>query len=381
MSITRFYLPTRFIIGAGSLTHLGKETAGLGKTAMIVCGAKSMHRTGVLAKVIKDLQENGVKTTIFDKVESNPRVSTIDEGAKLARDNSVQVIIGLGGGSAMDTAKCIALASSSSESIWAHYERKVINSNSVPAIILVPTVAASGSEANNGAVLTNWQTHEKVVLTRRQMYPTISIVDPALTITVPAKSTAQGGVDIFCHLVEAYITIPESTMINDSLRESSMRTTVESLPVILTNLDNIDQRSRLSWASTIACSQFADIGGGGGIMSLHGIEHPLSGEYDITHGDGLAALLIAWMKYTYIVRKERFMMLGQRVFNESDGIIATEKWLRKVGMSIKLKDLGVKEADFDKLANNAIRTAPWIKYHPNKLDSQAIRSIYQNSYQ
>jgi len=380
MGISRFYLPVRFIIGAGSLSQLGTEAARLGKVALLVTGSRSMRTTGVLDKVLKDLEGQGVKTIVFDRVEPNPRASTIDRGAAIAREHNAQVIIGLGGGSTMDAAKCIAQASSGTDPIWAHYEGKATAKGKVPSIILVPTVAASGSEANNGAVFTNWETHEKVVFGKNSMYPTVSIVDPALTVTLPKKTTAQGGVDILCHLVEAYITAGESTLINDSLREASMRTVVESLPLVLNKLDDIEHRSRLSWASTIACSQFAGLGGGTGMMTLHGMEHPLSGEYDIAHGDGLAALLLEWMKFTLPDRKERFKLLGEKVFGEADAIAATGKWLKKISMNLKLRDLGVKEADFDKLAGNAVKTAPWVKFHPTPLDNQAIKSIYKNSF-
>ena len=380
MGITRFYLPTRFIIGAGSLAQLWNETSRLGKTAMLVTGKSSMRKTGVLDKILKDLEEKGVQAKLFEKVEPNPRVSTIDEGAQIARENNIEVIIGLGGGSPMDASKCIALAAGGSDPICAYYEGKVAGKPKALPIILVPTVAASGSEANNGAVITRWDTHEKVVLMHPQTYPRVSIVDPALTLTLPAKVTAQGGVDIFCHLVESYITATESTLINDSLNESCMRTVVESLPPLLKKLDDLELRSRLTWASTIACSQFAGLGGGGGMMTLHGIEHALSAVYDIAHGDGLATLLIAWMKYTYSAREDRFKSLGKNVFGKPDGLTATEEWLKTIGMAHRLKDLGACEADFNSLACNALKTAAWVKLHPKPMDEEAISAIYKASF-
>jgi alcohol dehydrogenase YqhD (iron-dependent ADH family) len=380
MAISRFYIPTRFIIGQGSLSQLGKETARLGKVALLVTGSSSMRTTGVLEKAVGDLAANGVTTVIFDKVEPNPRTSTIDAAVKIVRDNKVDVIIGLGGGSVMDASKCIALAAAGGEPIFLYYEGKANSKIKALPIVVVPTLAASGSEANNGAVITNWETHEKVVLSHASIYPTMSIVDPALTVTVPAKTTAQGGVDIFCHLVEAYITAHESTLINDGLRESAMRTVVEALPNVLAKLDDIEGRSNLTWASTIACSQFANLGGGTGLMTLHGLEHALSALYDMAHGDGLAALLIEWMKHTLPARRERIKKLGQNVFGESDGIAATRGWLGKVGMDNSLRSLGVKESDFEVLADNALKTAPWIKFHPTPLDKEAIMAIYRKSF-
>jgi len=380
MSITKFYIPTHFIIGRGSLSQLGKEATKIGKTALLVTGSHSMRKTGILDRVIADLQASSIRTIVFDKVESNPRASTVDEGAVVARDNVVDMVIGLGGGSAMDASKCIALTARGTDPFFSYVRRKAVSNPISLPIIAIPTVAASGSEANNGAVITDWDTHEKVSFSHPTIYPTCSIVDPTLTLTLPAKPTAQGGVDIFCHLVENYITAHKSTLINDSLRESSMKTVVQALPAVLKKLDDINEREKLSWASTIACSQFTSLGGGTGSMTLHGIEHPLSGEYDIAHGDGLACLLIAWMEHTYEDRKERLTQLGERVFGMPDGIAATAKWLKQVGMDHRLRHLGVKEADFTKLADNAVRTAPWLKLHPTPLDVESVISIYKKSY-
>ena len=379
MGISRFYLPIRFIIGPDSLLQLGKETARLGKKALLVTGSHSMRSTGIFDKVTHLLDESGIKWVSFEKVEPNPRASTIDEGARMARHDGVEVVIGLGGGSVMDATKLLALAACGADPVFSYYENKASNKTALP-IILVPTVAASGSEANNGAVFTNWETHEKVVLNHSGMYPKVSIVDPVLTMTLPARTTAQGGVDIFCHLVEPYITGVGPTLINDAIRESSMKTVVDSLPLVLKNPDNVELRSNISWASTMACSQFAGLGGGSGSMTLHGMEHALSGEYDIAHGDGLAALLIEWMKFTEPVRKDRLKQLGRNVFGESDGIAATEKWLKKIGMDSRLKTLGVKEEDFDKLSKNVLKTGFWVAMNPVSLDKEAISGIYKRSF-
>jgi hypothetical protein len=380
MGITRFYLPTKIIFGSGSLTRLGSEARRIGNKAVLVTGSSSMRKTGVLDRVTEDLKASGVAISVFDKVEPNPRVSTVDEGSSIARRQRADLIIGLGGGSAMDTAKGIALASSGTESIWHYTEAKAVARGPVPSLILIPTVAASGSEANRQAVITNWNTHEKRVLISPYFFAKVSIVDPELTLTLPEKPTAQGGVDVFCHLVECYITASESSPLTDGILETTMRMVVESLPQALANPGDIEARTRLSWASTVACSQFAALGGGAGAMTLHGIEHPLSGYYDIAHGDGLAALLPAWMRYTFPARSERFYSLGRKVFDEADGVVATEKWLEEVEMKLSLRELGIKPEHFEELATSAVKTAPWLKYHPNLLDRTTIKQLYQDSY-
>lgn len=373
-------MPTKIIFGSGSLARLGSEARKIGRRAILVTGTSSMRKTGVLDMVTKDLKANGVDTSVFDKVEPNPRASTVDEGSKIARQEKAELIIGLGGGSTMDAAKGIALASSGAESIWHYAEPEAEVKEPVPSLILVPTVAASGSEADNVAVITNWDTREKRVLISPHFFAKVSIVDPDLTLTLPEKTTAQGGVDIFCHLVESYLTAKESSPLTDGIMETTMRMVVESLPQVLARLHNIEARIRLSWASTIACSQFAKLGGGAGVMTLHGVEHPLSGYYDIAHGDGLAALLPAWMRYTFPVKGERFYHLGKKVFDEVDGILATEKWLERVGMKLRLGALGIESERLEELATCAVRTAPWLKHHPRLLDVATIKQLYQDCY-
>jgi hypothetical protein len=169
-------------------------------------------------------------------------------------------------------------------------------------------------------------------------------------------------------------------MVTDGIMETVMRTAVVFLPGVLKRLDDIEARTQLSWASTIACSQLLYLGGGSGQRTCHSISNYLSGYYDIAHGDSLAALLPAWMKYTLPVNPERFHSLGKNVFAEEDGIVATERWLEKVGMKLRLRDLGVEPGLFAEMAAGCIRTDARTQAHPRILDVAAIKQIYQDSY-
>ena len=160
-----------------------------------------------------------------------------------------------------------------------------------------------------------------------------------------------------------------------------MRLAVESSMKALEKPDDIDARTNLSWASTVANSPLTtDLGGGGGFPTLHGISHALSAYYDVAHPDSLAVLLIAWMKYTYPVRKERFESLGSNVFGEKDGIAATEKWLARIGMKLKLRDLGVPLEKLEELAKCSVETEKMLVLHPLPLNVTAIKKIYEDSY-
>lgn len=377
---TTFYIPTKIISGAGAFKQLGKEASQFGKKALLVTGKSSVRRSGLLDRAVADLQNHGVAATVFDKVEPNPRSSTVDEGANIVREKKLNVVIALGGGSAMDAAKGIVVAAIGGKPVWHYIETREMPKGGVPKLITVPTVAASGSESNCGAVITNWETHDKCVLRSRCAYPAVSIVDPELTLTLPAKPTAQGGVDIFCHLVEPYITAGNPQPLTDGIVETSMKLVVDYLPRVLAKLDDLEARSQLSWASTIACSDFASLGGGDGAMTMHGIEHALSGMYDIAHGGGLAALLPAWLQSLTDIRQNRLDKLACNVFGERDGLVAVENWLKQVGMNLRLRDLGVEKAKLPELAVNALKTAPWLAAHPKKLDIAAIAAIYAEAW-
>ena len=378
--ITTFYIPTKIISGAGAFAQLGKETSDVGKKILLVTGKNAVRKSGLLDRAVTDLKKHGVEVTVFDKIESNPRSTTVDEGATIVRQKKLAVVVALGGGSVMDASKGIVVAAIGGKSVWHYIETREKICGDIPKLIVVPTVAASGSESNCGAVITNWETHDKCVLSDRCAYPVVSIVDPELTLTLPAKPTVQGGVDIFCHLVEPYITAGNPQRLTDGIVETAMKMVVDYLPRVLNKLDDLEARSQLSWASTIACSAFADLGGGDGSMTMHGIEHPLSGLYDIAHGDGLAALLPAWLSSLADIRQDRLDKLARNVFGEKDGIAAVEKWLKECGMHHKLRDLGVEKAKLKDLAANALETAPWLAAHPKKLDVAAIVAIYGEAW-
>jgi len=383
--ITTYDFPTKIVFGPGSISMLGTEAAKLGKRAMLVTGTTSTRGTGLLDRVNRDLEKNGLEVVVFDKVVPNPRASTIDEGARLAHQDAVDLVIGLGGGSAMDSAKGIALASASKKPIWDYVKEYGVQPvedypESVPPILLAPTMAASGSESGTACVLANDETHQKGLIFSPAFYPKLSIVDPELTLTLSKEQTVTGGADIFCHVVEPYITVNTPCALTDGIMETLMKLVVNSLPQAIAKPDDIEARIALSWASTLAGSPVKELGGGVGSVTLHSIERPLEGYNDCTHGDGLAAMLPAWMKYTLPVRRERFASLGKNVFGEADGITAVEKWLDKIGMRLKLRDLGIKPEDFQSLAKITLKSDPRIIKHPNLLNESVIMQLYEDSY-
>jgi alcohol dehydrogenase YqhD (iron-dependent ADH family) len=377
--LSTFYIPTRLVFGPGSIARLGEEARQLGQRAMVVT-YPDIRRVGWLDKVTGDLGKNGVEAVVYDELEPNPRNVTIDRGAVLAREEKIGLVIGLGGGSVMDAAKGIALASTGSASIWEYVMGTARAGGDLPALIQVPTLAGTGSELNQIAVFTDWGTHEKRIIFHPGLWAKIAIVDPAVTVTVPKTLTASGGVDAFSHLVEWYLMPERPLPVNDAVREGVMRVIVKTLPKLLEHLDDVEARTQISWASTIASSDLSRLGGTAGSMTCHAIEHAVSGYYDINHGAGLAALLPAWMRHLQSVRPQRFALLGRNVFGKPDGIAAFEKWLKSMGMKLRLRDLGCKLEHAGDIAAIALRTWNNLESFPGNLDAATIAQIYQEAY-
>ena len=336
-SLHTFQITTKILFGPGSINNLGEEAAKLGHKALVVT-YPDIRRVGLLDKVLRDLKEKSIETLLFEKVQCNPHTTTIDEGAELVRQERPDLLIGLGGGSVMDTAKGIALTSSGTASVWDYMMGRASVEGPILPIIQAPTIAGTGSELNPNAVLTDWESHIKMPLSGfPALYAKVAIVDPAVTLTVPMRQVKAGGVDILSHLIEYYLTDTTPSPLTDGISETGMRMVVEYLPKAIAHPDNIKARIELSWASTISMSQIARLGGGGGAMTCHSIEHALSGLYDITHGEGLAALLPVWMRHFYKVDNSRFSSLGRNVFGKKDGLKATEQFLDSIGMRLRLE--------------------------------------------
>jgi hypothetical protein len=377
--LSRFELTTTILFGVGGINKLGEEAAKLGHKAMIVT-YPDIRRIGLLDKVLRDLKENKIDAIVFEKVEPNPRSTTIDEGAAIARQEKTDLVIGLGGGSAMDAAKGIAVASSGTAPIWDYMMKRADTKGVIPPIIQIPTMAGTGSETNNIAVITHWETHIKSGLGNSCLQAKVAIIDPEITLSVPLHQTKAGGFDIFSHVLEPYLADSTPTLLTDSIRETCMKMVVKYLPRVIAHFDDIEARTQLSWASTIATSQFAELGGGGRSATCHAIENALSGYYDVTHGDGLAALFPAWMRSFSQVRQDRFKAFGKNIFGKEDGIKAMEEFLESVGMRLRLRNLGCKLEDAQAIAELAIKTSPYLADHPTPLDANAIAKIYRDSF-
>ncbi|MFH2036472.1 MAG: iron-containing alcohol dehydrogenase [Candidatus Zixiibacteriota bacterium] len=363
-----FYLPTKLIFGVGEIAKAGTEAGRIGRHALIVTGKSAAKKHRIIDKVGGYLDAAGVKYTVFSEIEPNPRNTTIDKAAGIAREKGCDFIIGLGGGSAMDAAKGIAVSAAMNEPVWDFiYSGKAKPKPLTKAwpTMMIPTLAATSSESDSGGVITNWETHEKAVLGSPLLFPVTSIIDPELTVTVSKDYTIDGGIDIIAHVIESFFTGVKNTPIQDRFSMSIIKTVMENLPKVIKNPGDVEARSNISWCATVALCGIVNQGRGGSFPN-HAIEHALSGYYDISHGRGLAILIPRIMRFTYEARPEKFAFMARELFGVTDGKpeielakMAVDKmveFLNSVERNITLQDVGITDkSKFKNMAEDTIR--------------------------
>lgn len=362
-----FYNPTRLVFGAGNLSRLGEITSQYGKKALIVTGGGSIKKSGVFDKAVASLQQAGVAVAQCSGVEPNPRITSVARGAETARSEKCDVVIALGGGSTMDASKVIAAAALYDGDPWnliAHgQENGVVPTEALP-VITVPTLAATGSEMNCGAVISNEETKVKSFVQAACLYPKVALVDPELTLTVPKDQTAYGVCDIITHVTEGYFTGIDGTPIQDRWAEGIIINAIEYGKKAVADGSDLEARTQVQWASIVALNGWIQAGINMA-PPVHMIEHALSAHHDITHGAGLAILNPAYMRFIARVRPERLAQFATRIFGLSsegkdeatlatEGIDAFEAFLQSIGCPTRLLEVGIGEELFAQYAEDAV---------------------------
>jgi butanol dehydrogenase len=389
-----FQLPTKIYFGPGKIQGIGKYLKPIGKKALIVTGKSAMRKSGILDNVCELLKKANIESVVFEGIEPNPRHTTCDKAAALAKSSGCDMIVGLGGGSVMDAAKGIAITAKTGFSVWDYcYSgpgKPIKRITEALPIVCIPTVAATGSEADSGGVISNWETHEKTGIWGEVLFPRVSIVDPELTISCPPDYTCDGGIDIISHVIESYFTGTSEAYVQDRFSESVIRTVIHYLPRAIKNGADIEARTHLSWCSTVALSGFINSGRGGS-YPLHALEHVVSGHYDISHGRGLALLLPALMDYTVSARPEKYIELGENVFGLSFGdgdsehaarisVDAMKGWLASIGRLLTFGDLGIDDSKFEIMADDVVRLYMRDKDflpNPKPIDRAGVLEIFR----
>jgi len=381
-----FQNTTKIIFGKGKEEEVGKHAAKHGSKVLLHYGGGSIKKYGTYDKVVNSLEEAGVDFVELGGVKPNPRLDLVKEGIELVEKENVDFILAVGGGSVIDSAKAIAVGHPYEGDVWDFFTGKEKIEEAMP-IGVVLTIPAAGSESSNSAVITKMDGMLKRAIGTELIRPKFALMNPELTYTLPDYQTAAGAADIMAHIMERYFTNVEDVELTDRLSESALKTIITNVPKVLEDNENYSARAEIMWTGSIAHNDLLGTGRIGDWAS-HGIEHELSGIYDVAHGAGLAVIFPAWMNYVYKHDLERFAQFAVRVWDvdpdfkdlewtAKQGIKKLKDFFSEIGMPVTLKELGVPEDRLEEMAEKATENGPQGNFV--KLDKEDVLNIYKNA--
>jgi alcohol dehydrogenase class IV len=351
------YIPTEIIFGWGRLAEIGTLAARYGKKALVVTGHSSPAGAALYTRVADYLTRAGLETARFDGVIPNPTTAVVSAGAQAARNFGADLLIGLGGGSSMDTAKAIAVEASHPGTAWDYLHYTAGPTTKTLPIIAVGTTAGTGSQTTPCAVITNPATKDKSAIWHKNIFPKIALVDPELTLSMPESVSAQTGFDAFCHNFEAYLSV-NSSPLTDTLALDALGIIAGALPEVLADGSNREARSAMAWADTVGGMVIASAG----VTLPHGLGMQIGGHCpQVSHGQSLAVFYPEFTRYTWHAAPEKFAAVGRLLdpaLKAADNREAAEnsceavdRFLKKIGLWIDFKSLGVSKGDIRTIAD------------------------------
>ncbi|MGB4660271.1 MAG: iron-containing alcohol dehydrogenase [Mobilitalea sp.] len=380
-----FYSPTYFVFGKNTENEAGHYVKRFGGSKVLLhYGGGSVIRSGVLDRVKASLAKENIDFVELGGVKPNPRSGLVYQGIKLCLEEGVDFVLAIGGGSAIDSSKAIAAGVEYEGDFWDFYEGKPITKALKVGTIL--TIAAAGSEGSGDSVITKEEGMKKRGASGEAIRPAFSILNPDLTMTLPAYQTACGSTDIMAHVFERYFTNTKEVEITDRLCEGVLQTMVKEVPKIIADPEDYEARANIMWAGMVAHNNIVGVGRDQDWAS-HSIEHELSALYDCAHGAGLAVIFPAWMTYVMKHDVNRFAQVAVRVWGcnmdfanpevtAREGIERFKKFLTSIGMPINFKELGALEEDIPKLVENmGDDNDTWGSFV--KLKKQDVEKIYR----
>ena len=381
-----FYSPTEFVFGKDTESQCGKLIKKHGGTRVLVhYGSQSAIKSGLIDRVCQSLEQESIPYFMLGGVQPNPRDTKVYEGISLCLKESIDFILSVGGGSCIDSAKAIAIGVPYEGDFWDFYSDKAAITKALPVGTIL-TIAAAGSEGSSSSVITKEDGMLKRGTGSDLIRPRFSILNPALTQTLPAYQTACGVTDIMAHVFERYFTNTKDVEVTDRLCEAVLLTMISQTPRVLANPDDYEARANIMWAGTIAHNNIVGVGRSQDWNS-HNIEHELSGLYDCAHGAGLAVVMPSWMEYVYKHDVMRFAQMAVRVFGcdmdyfhpeitALNGIHAFRRFLSSIGMPINFTQLGAHKEDIpvlvDKIGIGSGKTGGFVS-----LSAEDIKNILE----
>lgn len=381
-----FYNPVKLHFGQGSIEHLRKELPQYGKNILIVYGGGSIKSNGVYDAIMSILNDLSMNVFELAGVEPNPRVETARKGIEICKEQNIDIVLAVGGGSVIDCSKLIVAGAKQDVDAWDIVMKKAFPTEALP-LATVLTLAATASEMNSGSVITNLETKEKYSWGSPVVFPKFSILDPSYTFTVPANQTVNGVVDTMSHIFESYFNNATNTPITDEMSEGILRTLIEVAPKALQDPTNYEYRETLMLAGTMGLNGFLSLGSRGD-WATHNIEHAVSAYYDIAHASGLAIIFPNWMKHNLHVNPARFANLAIKVFQVDpqdkteeqialEGIEKLSEFWSSIGAPNRLADFEIDATYFDNMVEHCMVSGPFGNF--NKLHAEDVRKILEMS--
>ncbi|WP_273327074.1 iron-containing alcohol dehydrogenase [Vallitalea guaymasensis] len=360
-------LGTRVVFGEGRENEVGKYVAGYSKKVLIHYGGDYLKEYGILDRITKSLEENNIEYVIFDGVVPNPRLSLVNEGIKICREQDIDFILAVGGGSAIDSSKAIALGTMYDGDVWDFYTGQATPEKALKVGVVL-TIPGSGSEMSESSIITNEKENLKCGIDTEVIVPEFAILNPEMCYTIPPYLLSCGIADTLTHLFERYFTPTKNVVITDYLIEGAMKALLEIGPKLKEDPKNYDYCAEFMWIATIAHNGTMDVGRASDWGS-HRIEHEISALYDITHGGGMAIIYPAWMKYVKNQDIDRFNQLATRVFGidntdkeeaADEGIKKVEEFFRTLGLKTTLTEADIPLDRFEEMAEKAVGEAGFV---------------------
>lgn len=352
---------TEMLFGKGQISKLPEVINRYGKNVLLAYGGGSIKRNGIYDNVKELLKDCNIIE--LDKIEPNPKIETVRRGVNLCKENDIDVILAVGGGSTIDCAKVVAAGAFYDKDPWDLVTNPEKIDKVLP-IVTILTLAATGSEMNGNAVISKMDTNEKLGTASVNMKPQVSILDPEYLYTLPSIQTAAGTADIMSHIFESYFKKTEGAFVQDKFSEGLLETCIKYCPIALKDPRNYEARANLMWASSMALNGLCG-SGKPGAWTCHPIEHELSAFYDITHGVGLAIVTPRWMRYIlsektvdkfadYAINVWKLENNDDKFALANEAIDLTEKFFKDCGIPMTLKEVNIDETHFDEMAKGAV---------------------------
>jgi alcohol dehydrogenase YqhD (iron-dependent ADH family) len=357
-----FHAPTKILFGKNKVGEIANEIVHHGSRVLLTYGGGSVKRIGLYDQVVKQLNDNSIFFVELSGIRPNPRISSVRDGVNLCRKNNINFILAIGGGSVIDASKAIAAGATYDGDAWDFPMQKAKVENPLP-IGTVLTLAATGSEMNGNAVISNEETLEKRGMGSDLLRPKFSVLDPTYTFSVNKYHTAAGTVDIMSHIFENYFAPGNGTFVQDAIAESILKTCIKYGPVALKEPENYEARANLLWSGSLALNGLTLTGKMTGDWATHGIEHEVSAIYDLTHGAGLAIIHPVWMNYVLDEKTSpKFAQMARNVWNVEDsdnikaaekGIVAVREFFNALDMPSTLSQANIPEDHFEDMGRKA----------------------------